>query len=428
MSKHGRIVLFVEVFPQLSETFIVNTFRGLYERGLDVHVVCTESKRQMWEKFPLLEQNQEFRNRVHVSWPHRPLWLAILLLPIILLRSLFFQPRLTIEFLKRGYRLLGLKVLRSFYLNSELILLSPEMVHFEFGSLAAGRTYLADLLNSKFVVSFRGYDLNFVAVEQPDFYSDVWDKADALHFLGEALWQRARQRGCPADKSKVLIPPAVDATFFHCSRQISSRVGTDARPFRILSVGRLEWKKGYEYTLEAVKLLLERGLDCEYRIVGNGSDMEELSFIYHQLGLAGKVSFLGACSHNDVRDQMLWADVLVHGAVSEGFCNAVLEAQSMELPVVCTDAGGLPENVVDGSTGFVVPRRSAVKMADKLEILAGDPALRRSMGQAGRARVIERFGIEAQIDQFLEMYEKLLPSGNGWSDAVNNLSAVQQAQ
>jgi colanic acid/amylovoran biosynthesis glycosyltransferase len=190
----------------------------------------------------------------------------------------------------------------------------------------------------------------------------------------------------------------------------------------------LEWKKGYEYALEAVRLLLERGIECEYRIVGKGSDTEELSFVHHQLDLARTVSFLGACSQTDVREQMVWADVLLHPAVSEGFCNAVLEAQCMELPVVCTDAGGLPENVAHGSTGFVVPRRSALRIADKLEVLARDAVLRRSMGQAGRARVTERFGSEGQIDQFLAMYEKLLPSGNGRREAVNNLPAVQQTQ
>jgi colanic acid/amylovoran biosynthesis glycosyltransferase len=428
MIKRGRIVLVVQSFPQISETFIVNKFRGLRERGLDVHVVCTKSEPENWAKFPSLEQSDELKSRVHVSWPHRPLWLAALLLPIVLLRSLFIRPRATTKYLKRGYQIFGLNIFRHFYLDSELVLLNPDVVHFEFGAIATGRMYVGKLLKCKLAVSFRGYDLNFVALEQQDIYSDVWKKADVIHLLGDALWQRAKQRGCHADISKALIPPAVDSTFFQCVRRISSEVGTRFRPFRILSVGRLEWKKGYEYALEAVRLLVERGIDCEYRIVGHGSCVEEVNFACHQFGLVEKVRFLGGCSQTDVRDQMVWADALLHPAISEGFCNAVLEAQSMQLPVVCTDAGGLPENVANGSTGFVVPRRSALEMANQLEVLARDPELRRRMGQAGRARATERFGTEGQIAQFVAMYQKLLPSANGLSEAVNNLSAIEQAQ
>ena len=401
----GRIVLVVQAFPVISETFIVNKFRGLYESGVDVHVVCARTEDANWSKFPVLQNSDELTSRVHLSWPLRSVWLATVLLPVVLLRSLVLRPRATARFLKRGYKMFGLEVFRRFYLNSELILLDPDVVHFEFGGIAPGRMYLGELLNCKLVVSFRGYDLNFAGLEQPDFYSEVWQKADVLHLLGEDLCRSAIKRGCSGDKPKFLIPPAVDSNFFQCERTFPLTVGTCERPLRILSVGRLEWKKGYEYAFEAVKLLRDRGIECEYRIIGEGSYFQQLIFACHQFGIAERVSFPGACSPAEVRDQMAWADILVHPAMSEGFCNAVMEAQSMKLPVVCSDAGSLPENVLHNSTGFVVPRRSAREIADRLQLLAHDPELRRRMGQAGRTRAIQRFGIEWQIDQFLQLYE-----------------------
>ena len=173
-------------------------------------------------------------------------------------------------------------------------------------------------------------------------------------------------------------------------------------------MGRLEWKKGYEYALEAIKFLVDRGVECEYRIVGEGNYRQQIDFGCHQFGLNGKVNFVGMGSQADVRDQMAWADVLLHPAVSEGFCNAVLEAQSMKLPVVCSDAGGLPENVAHGSSGFVVPRRNAARMADQLETLARDAELRQKMGHAGRARITSEFEVERQMGQFVAMYQRLL--------------------
>jgi colanic acid/amylovoran biosynthesis glycosyltransferase len=101
------------------------------------------------------------------------------------------------------------------------------------------------------------------------------------------------------------------------------------------------------------------------------------------------------------------ADIMVHAAVEEGFCNAVIEAQAMELPVVTSDAGGLPENVEDGVTGFVVPRRNAEAMAEKIIELARDASLRQRLGAAGRARALERFDLDRQAAAFVRLYTEL---------------------
>jgi colanic acid/amylovoran biosynthesis glycosyltransferase len=99
--------------------------------------------------------------------------------------------------------------------------------------------------------------------------------------------------------------------------------------------------------------------------------------------------------------------------VSEGFCNAVLEAQAMQLPVVASDADGLPENVAHGQTGFIVPRRNPAALADKLALLAGDMELRRKMGAAGRARVEDCFTLPQQIAAFDRFFREMV---NGHED------------
>lgn len=86
---------------------------------------------------------------------------------------------------------------------------------------------------------------------------------------------------------------------------------------------------------------------------------------------------------------------------------AVVEAQAMQLPVVASDAGGLPENVEDGRTGFIVPRRDPVALADKLAVLATDADLRRRMGAAGRTRVENCFSLPRQIAAFDRFYREM---------------------
>lgn len=401
--------MIVPEFPKLSETFIVSKFLAMARDGLDVHIVCAKSNEEQWKGFQKLEAENGIHNRIHVVWPHRPRWIAALLIPIAFLYCLLRNPAKTILYLIRGWGLFGHDVFRRLYLDAEILALKPGLIHFEFGTLSAKRMYLKKLLDCRVTVSFRGYDLNFAGLDQPNYYDDVWEDADALHLLGNDLWIRAISRGCPPGKKHYLIPPAIDTEFFTCDdRQYADIVSTNTRPLRIISVGRLEWKKGYDYALQAIKLIIGRGIYCEYRIIGAGNYLEAVVFARYQLRLEKEVTLKGAVTPSEVKESMLWADVFLHPSVSEGFCNAVIEAQAMGLPVVCTDADGLSENVADGETGFVVKRRNPEAMADKLALLAKDPALRQRMGIAGRKRVIEIFRIEKQGERFSDFYRTIL--------------------
>jgi colanic acid/amylovoran biosynthesis glycosyltransferase len=407
----STIVMLVSEFPKLSETFIQSKFHKLLAEGWDVHIVCHRSNSQDWQFYPDLSQLPAAQRRVHPAWLQRPRWLALFLLPLALLVGLLCAPSASLRYLRRGWPRFGLDTLRRFYLDLQLILLQPALLHFEFGALAPERMYLKELLGCKILVSFRGYDLNFVGLEHPQHYQPVWQHADALHLLGQDLWQRAQRRGCPAEKPHFLIPPAIDLDFFSpppCSTAEDS--GAQERPLRILSVGRLEWKKGYEYAFQAIRLLSDRGIACEYRVIGDGEYFEPLAFTRHQLGLTGTLELLGAQPKEAVRAHLAWADVFLHAAVSEGFCNAVIEAQAMGVPVVTSDADGLSENVLDGVTGFVVPRRNATELAEKLIVLARNTTQRQQMGTAGQERVRQKFDLDSQIENFNQLYLSLLGS------------------
>lgn len=391
-----RLAIVVPTFPSLSETFVVRHVVGLLDRGWDVHVICAASDRLAWSSHPTLRDRDDLRHRVHVAAPTVSRRRSMGRFLPTLLRAIAKAPVIASHYLRAGE-------IKKLYLDAEIVGLSPDLVHFEFGGLAVGRMALVDRLDRPVVVSFRGFDLNFVGLDEPRHYDEVWRRADALHFLGEDLWRRARERGCPADKPRALIPPAVDADRF----RPPDRRGRSG-PVRILSVGRLEWKKGYERALLALRRLVDRGLDFRYSIVGDGSLRPALAHARHQLDLEQRVELLGAVPHEEIVDRLATADLFFHPAVSEGFGNAVLEAQAMALPVVATDADGLAENIAHGVTGWIVPRRDPRAMADRLFDLARNPEARFAMGQAGRNRVLERFRPEAEIDAFEALYRQCL--------------------
>lgn len=402
-----RIILVVPNFPAVSETFIVDKFVGLVDRGLDVHVTCRASDPDLWALFPALIARPELRRRVH-PWPTPGR-------PVRVLHTLAVMAATCLRADRRGA---VLDHVRSLYRRSHrgwprqllrdgwFLVLRPDVIHFEFGSDAAERGGLPRLVGCPMTVSFRGYDLNYEGLDDERFFDALWPHLAAVHALGGDLWRRARARGCPAELPHTLIPPAVDSELFHPPEPAPPPLvaGTPDRPLRLLSVGRLHWKKGHEYAVEAVALLQERGLVVEYRIVGAGPDEDAVRAAIDDFGVDGAVTLLGAVPRAAVREELAAADVFVHAAVSEGFCNAVLEAQSMALPVVCSDADGLAENVVHGVTGFVVARRDAEAIAERLAALAGDAGLRIRLGAAGRERARTAFRPEDQLAAFAAFF------------------------
>lgn len=403
-----RITMVVPSYPKLSETFLVNKFLGLTDSGHFVTVVCQQRDRPAWKSFKALEARPDLFSRVIETWSDNSAVQASAKLASHLW-SIDRKSRKSLlhtAIQERGN-------LRSAFselpMGAAIMATRPDIVHFEFGAIAIPYLHLRRILNAKFVASFRGYDLNYVGLEQPDYYSRLFSTMDAIHTLGKDLWNRAIRRGCPQSLPHVLIAPAIDTEFFRAERPREGGIaGTADRPLRIVSIGRLEWKKGYEFSLAAIRALVDRGLHVQYRIVGAGNYQGPLAFCRHQLNLDNVVEFTGPGGQEAVRQEMQAADLLLHPAVSEGFCNAVIEAQSMELPVVCTDADGLAENVAHGESGFVVPRRDSIALADRMEQLARDPDLRVRLGTNGRNRAVRHFRLTDQISAFEAFYHELV--------------------
>ncbi len=409
--EHGkRIALVVRWFPNPSETFVVRRVLELLDRGWDVHVICDATLAKDWRMFPELADRPSIRRRVHPAAQVFTYADILLRLPGALARTGLRNPRGTLRYLTRGWRLYRRRVIRRFVEEAVLVRLGPDLLHFEFGHLFVGREAAGELLDCAVVVSFQGYDLNYVGLdEEPGYYTEAWKRADAVHFVSRDLEERAGRRGFPKDGPGFVVLNGVDATLFdRGERGTLDVVGTAARPVRVLSVGRLHWKKGYEYALRAIRMLIDAGVACDYRIVGEGDFREALLYTVADLGLENVVTLVGPLPHHQIPDQMVWADVFLHAAVSEGFCLAVAEAQAMQLPVVTSDADGLAENVIDGETGFVVGRRDANAMARRLKELSGDPRMRDRLGRAGRRHVRTQFPMETHIGGIEKVYASAL--------------------
>lgn len=140
--------------------------------------------------------------------------------------------------------------------------------------------------------------------------------------------------------------------------------------------------------------------------VGEGPTRPALEEKAVSLGLRDRVEFLG--ERHDVPEILAAAHVFALPTNWEGFPLSILEAMRSGLPVVASDVGGVPEGVLDGVTGFLVPRRDVAAFRDRLDWLLRQPGARRQMGAAGRRRYETEFTLDAMTRKTLAVYRKVL--------------------
>ncbi len=173
----------------------------------------------------------------------------------------------------------------------------------------------------------------------------------------------------------------------------SPLVQNPPRPL-IVTVCRQDPRKGINFLVRAMALLAARGVDAHCLIVGGGSMLERNRRLAARLGVADRMTFAGFVA--DVRRILEAADVFAFPAVEEGSGSlSVLEAMSVGAPMVITAVDGMPEDVEHGRSGWLVPSRDPVALADAIQTLLSDRALAVRLGEAARTAYEAKFSLAA---------------------------------
>ncbi|MCC6848923.1 MAG: glycosyltransferase [Deltaproteobacteria bacterium] len=229
-------------------------------------------------------------------------------------------------------------------------------------------------------------------------------EVDAVIAISEGV--RAALVASGIDAARIhLVPSGVEAARFAAGPRAAARarLALGDRTWVLAVVGALEERKGHDVLLDA----LARDPDPGHvvLIAGDGTRAPALRARAAALGLADRVRFLGRVE--DVAPLLAAADALVMPSRREGLGVAALEAMAAGLPVVASRVGGLPEAVVDGETGLLVPPGDAAALAAALARLAADPALAGRLGAGGAARAAARFSMAAMAEGTLAVYRRL---------------------
>ncbi|MGA3058020.1 MAG: glycosyltransferase [Candidatus Limnocylindrales bacterium] len=224
--------------------------------------------------------------------------------------------------------------------------------------------------------------------------------ADAVTASGEFLASVALRRfGVEA----TVVPFGIDTSLFRPGeRRPEGSSGARERPLHIGFVKWLEPKYGVWDLIEALGLLAD--LPFEATLVGDGSLRESLEARVGELGLSQRIHFLGRRPHSEIPDLMRGFDVLAMPSREEAWGVAAAEASATAIPVVATGVGGIPEIVVDGQTGLLVPPEDPRALAEAIRRLAGDRDLRHRLGKAGRERIESLFAWQRCVDLMVGVY------------------------
>jgi glycosyltransferase involved in cell wall biosynthesis len=191
----------------------------------------------------------------------------------------------------------------------------------------------------------------------------------------------------------------------HCgvSPELFSPARHEGRGKRLLFVGRLAAVKGLPVLLDAFARLAKDRPELKLMLAGDGPDRAKLEAQAKELGVAGRIEFLGYQSQAQVRQLLQNTDVFVMASFAEGVPVVLMEAMAAGVPVVATRVAGVPELVEDGVSGYLVPPAEPGALADNVAALLDDAELRNRLGAAGRAKVEREFNITAEAEKLCQV-------------------------
>lgn len=383
----GRVLALLRYFPTYSELFVYRELTTLRAQGFPLDVLTLRHHRTR-----VLAAQSEVGGRLE-ELPRWPLYVPIL--RQALLRA-FEAPRACLRALVWGRRQLKWKeCLKALYLAQCCRVRGIRLLHVHFAGEAADIAEVSRLAGGPaYSLTLHARDL---FVPRPSLPT-LLENAASLVCISEynlkwvhQHYGQDRARKCVVHRLGVpleILSPAPPARDFH---------------LELLCVARLVPKKGLLTLLEALKLLKARGFSPHLTVVGEGKQRPQLEAYRQQHQLEGNVTLCGALTQPEIEacyQVGLVAFVLACETAADGDQDGIpvslMEAMARAVPVISTTVSGIPELVRSGEEGLLVPPRDPLALADALQLLAQNPALRERFGTAARRRIQQDFELDTQ--------------------------------
>jgi colanic acid/amylovoran biosynthesis glycosyltransferase len=432
-----RLLFVLGEFPVLSETFVLDQITGLIDRGMDVAVLARRPRVPAPEHRAVAEYGLLPRTHYYAdtpvarfrALPRLATWFGAA--PLSALRALGRSCRFDLY----GLDSIGLGPMHRAAAAREAQPVDAVVAHFGPNGLKALELRELGMTNAPIVTVFHGHDLSRWAQRHGALgYRRLFSQAERMLPISEHGRARLIELGCPAQKVEVhrmgvdlaARTPSAELPTLQPSLVQPGRVPlvprNPAGEIHVLSVGRLVEKKGFEFALRALQRALADGASLHYHLIGDGPLRASLEALVTQLEIEGHVTFHGQLAREQVeairrRAQLaLVPSVTAADGDEEGIPVVVMEAMAAGLAVIATRHAGIPELVIDGETGLLVPERDSQALAAALGRLLGDAALYARLTRGARARVMLQHDLGRQNDGLARLLERVVREARGLSE------------
>ena len=277
---------------------------------------------------------------------------------------------------------------------------------------------------SSFIVSFYGSDVFRLSPAYKKQLLKLLQTEVKIIVTSHALKNELINLG-GTDNNITVIPVGIDMTELPSEKEISSHRNSQEKnnqPLKIFTVGRLVNFKAPQELPKIAKMLLSKGIDFQWVVAGDGPLMDECKQAVKSLHIEDHFTLLGSIPFNDVKQQILNSDILVHNAIiaddgsRESLGVTLMEAGAMGLPVVSCNIGGIPEVVIDNKTGILIDKCSSLSgrsnaIVSAIIKLENNPELRLDMGRAAMQHIRENFDATKLALKVDELYESVMVNG-----------------
>jgi glycosyltransferase involved in cell wall biosynthesis len=397
-----RIAYLVSQYPAYSHTFILREVMQLRQFGVSIAVSSINLPDRPLEKLTAIEKD-EAEHTFYIKSQ------GLLKAVFALGKTLIFKPMGLLKGLKHAIKLGGWDVKRLlynvFYLVEAMLLgqwmrsqnISHLHVHFATPAASVGM-----LVKTVF-----GYSFSFTVHGPDEFYDapgyNLTVKILAADFVfcisHYARSQVMKLSQVQAWKKFEICRLGVDPERFTPLTK-----STNAGSCNVLCVGRLTPAKGQAILLEALAQLKNDGVFVTLTMVGMGPDHESLRNYAERLGIGLQVTFTGAVDQDHILDYYKAADIFVLPSFAEGLPVVLMEAMAMEIACITTAITGVPELILNGQNGLLVPASDSEGLTKAIRLLVSDSDLRQQLGKAGRQTVLADYDLYKNVRV---IYEKL---------------------
>ncbi len=378
-----RIAIIVNEFPAVSETFILNKVKMLADSNHSITVFCSRFNKKLWKDLVKQKKN------IH------PIALNKTTFRFYLLKN----PQDALKIIGNSKR-----SIYNHYIIQTLNSVNADVIHFEFSGIAASLSQSLYKLQAKVIVSCRGSAEKVKLAESGKRKAEiagVFNAVNAIHCVSGDLKQTILPY-CQQPEKIFINHPGINIKKFTPKPKSSSNVS-----LKILSVGRLVFQKGYVTGLQVMQKLLTHDKKFQWIIIGEGPQRDELMWYIKDMGLEQNVILPGMKNPDNIVEILNEADIFFLPSVTEGMANSALEAMCMEVPVISTNCGGMPEAITHMINGLLSDTYDVDGLYENFLLLMDNVDLRKKLGVNARNTIIEKFSLQRNVDAFEKLYTSL---------------------